>query len=686
MSAAARSGCIARVAPALLLIALHFSRLTAAADQSQFATHGMVASVHPLATEAGLNILKSGGNAIDAAVAVGFTLGVVDADNSGIGGGCFMLIRLANGRFVAIDGRETAPAAATRDLFVRNGKVVAELSLSGALASGVPGEVAAFEYALSRFGRKSLRDVLLPAAEIAENGFEISAEYAARLKGEADDMAKFESSRAVFFKDGRPLQKGEVLKQPELAAMYRGIAGQGSDWFYRGPFARATAKWMQANGGLLTLADFAGYRIKLRDPVTTTYRGFKIVSFGPPSSGGVHVAQMLNMLERFALKELDEAMRLHVLAEAMKLAFADRAHWLGDPDFTRVPRGLVSKRYAATLAKRINLDRATAVPAHGEPPRWQRDFFQTAAVSSGSNHDPVAGNLPLPLGGGEGWGEGGSRWPQPPWPHWISTQAIPMDRSADLPIGSTMAEKRTELIGKLALRRLGGSTRPLTLTLSPSEGERESLGVVAIGTGDTAVCEAFDSKKHTTHWSVADAEGNWVACTATVNTSFGSKVVIPGTGVVLNNQMDDFSAQPGVANYFGLVGAEANAVAPGKRPLSSMSPTIVLKDGKPIIALGAAGGPKIITAVVLELVAMLDLGFTPEQALAAPRIHNQWSPNELMVERALPGELKVALEQRGHAVKELKSFATSQIVARSADGKGFVGAADPRAGGNAVGW
>ena len=252
----------------------------------------------------------------------------------------------------------------------------------------------------------------------------------------------------------------------------------------------------------------------------------------------------------------------------MKLAFADRAYWLGDPDFAKVPRGLVSTKYAATLAKKISLDRVTEVSSHGQPPNWNTDVF----------------------------------------------------------------------------------------------------------------------KHHTTHFSVADAEGNWVACTATVNTSFGSKVVIPGTGVVMNNQMDDFSAQPGVPNAFKLVGAEANAVAPGKRPLSSMSPTIVLKDGKPVIALGASGGPKIISAVLMELVDMLDLGMTPEQAVAAPRIHQQWSPNELMIEQALPENLQEALRKRGHALTPLPSMAVSQIVARSADGKGFIGAADPRAGGAAGGW
>jgi gamma-glutamyltranspeptidase/glutathione hydrolase len=569
---------------------------------------GMVSSAHPLATEAGLNVLKSGGNAIDAAVAVGFTLGVVDTHNSGIGGGCFILIRLANGKFVAIDGREMAPAAATRDMFLRNGKGDTELSQTGPLASGVPGEVAAFDYAVKQHGKKKLKQLILPAADLAEQGFTVSAGFAGRLQSAADDLAKFEASRTIFLPDGKPLQAGAVLKQPDLAKTYRAIAKQGSAWFYRGPFAKAAEKWMKANGGIMTAGDFAKYRIVQREPVRTAYRGREIVSFAPPSSGGVHVVQMLNILENFDLKALDESARWHVVAESMKLAFADRAHWLGDPDYAKVPRGLVSKEYAATLAKLIQLDRASEVRKHGLPPARESDFFKQHTQPRSSRRE-----------------------------------------EAQIEIGNQKFE-----IGN-----------------------------------DNALLAALKwelNEKHTTHWSVADAEGNWVACTATINTSYGSKVVIPGTGVVLNNEMDDFSVQPGVANAFGLLGAEANAVAPGKRPLSSMSPTIVLQDGQPIIAIGAAGGPKIISAVLVQLVAMLDLGMTPTEAMALPRLHQQWSPDELLVEKALSENLKAALAQRGHVVKELNSLSVAHTVARSADGKSFVGAADPRAGGKAEGW
>jgi gamma-glutamyltranspeptidase / glutathione hydrolase len=422
---------------------------------------------------------------------------------------------------------------------------------------------------VKHYGRKRLADLLVPAARLAGEGFVLSASYARRLAEVEEEMKHFESARAVYFgPDGRVLGAGGLLKQPDLAATYRHIEAQGSPWFYRGPFAQAAERWMKANGGLLTAKDFREYRVQLREPIRTDYRGFEVVSFPPPSSGGVHVAQVLNMLQAFDLKALEPATRLHVMAEAMKLAFADRAYWLGDPEFARVPRGLVDKGYAKELAGRIAFDRVLAVPSHGVPPGAGTDVFG----------------------------------------------------------------------------------------------------------------------KHTTHFSVADAEGNWVACTATINTSFGSKVVIPGTGVVMNNQMDDFAIQPGVANYFGLIGAEANAVGPRKRPLSSMSPTIVLKDGRPLIALGAAGGPKIISAVILELVDMLDFGMSPTEAVTRPRIHHQWSPDELMVERTLPSALKQALAGLGHKVKEIGPSSVSQIVARSADGTGFEGAADPRAEGKAEGW
>jgi len=541
----------------------------AAQAKAAFGGRGMVATVHPLATAAGLDVLKHGGNAVDAAVAVALTLGVVDGHNSGIGGGCFMLIRRSDGTAVAIDGRETAPAAAKQDMFVRDGKADTSLSQNGALASGVPGALAAYDFAVRHYGRKSFPDLLLPAATLADKGFRVDAHYANRLKSVATNLEQFASSRSIFFKaNGALYGEGDILRQPDLAATYRAIATKGVSWFYDGPFAAALDAWMQGNGGIMTAKDLGAYEITLREPISTTYRGYKLILFPPPSSGGVHVAEILNILESFDIRGMDEATRLHVMAEAMKLAFADRAYWLGDPDFAAVPRGLLDKKYAASLARKIDLNHSTTVASHGEPPDSKEDIFT----------------------------------------------------------------------------------------------------------------------KHTTHFSVADAEGNWVACTATVNTSFGSKVVIPGTGVVMNDQMDDFSAQPGVANYFGLVGAQANAVAPGKRPLSSMSPTIVLKDGHPILALGAAGGPTIISQVVIALVDMLDLGLPPQVAIAEPRLHHQWSPDELTVEQTMPAALQSALRADGYHLKVVPTLGVMQIVGRTPDGRQFVGAADPRVPGLAEGW
>jgi len=549
----------------LVLITLN-SAVAAVAEGSR----GMVSSTHPLATQIGTDVLKRGGNAVDAAVAVAFALGVVDGHNSGIGGGAFMLIRRANGEIVALDGRETAPAAATREMFIRNGKADTSLSQSGPLASGVPGALALYERAVRDFGRLPLGDLVLPSAKIAEEGFALNVGYARRLRSTAAALRTFDETRRIFFTaEGAPLGEGDLLRQPDLARSYRSIAEHGGAWFYRGAYATAVGEWMKQHGGILTAEDFRRYDVRSRTPLVTTYREHTVVGFPPPSSGGVHVAQILNILEHFDLRGIASAgERLHLIAEAMKLAFADRAHWLGDPDFAEVPRGLIAKAYAQPLAARIDRARVTAVSGHGTPPDADPRFFE----------------------------------------------------------------------------------------------------------------------KHTTHFSVADAEGNWVACTATINTAFGSKVVVPGTGILLNNEMDDFSIEPGVPNHFKLIGAEANAVAPGKRPLSSMSPTIVLKNGEPVLAIGAAGGPTIITQVVLNLIAILDLGSPLDVALAQPRIHQQWMPDELRIERALPPDVRQDLIRRGHRFTEEITFGSSHVVGRSADGKTLLGAADPRAGGVAAGW
>lgn len=536
------------------------------------AARGMVATVHPLATEAGLEALRRGGNAVDAAVAAALTLGVVDSHNSGLGGGCFFLLQRPDGEIVALDGRETAPAAATRDLFVRDGRAVPELSQTGGLAVGVPGEVAALHLALTRYGRLEWGDHCRAAARVAEAGFEVTPSYSRRLASVTNELQRFPAARAVFLRPaGEPWLPGETLRQPELAASLRALAAEGPAWFYRGAFARATAAWMRANGGSLTEADLAAYVPRQREPIRTTYRGCEIIGFPPPSSGGVHVAQILNLLERFDLRALDphSADFVHLVAEAMKLAFADRAHWLGDPDFVPVPRGLVAREYADELARKIDRHRATAIQGAGSPPRAQADVFG----------------------------------------------------------------------------------------------------------------------KHTTHLSTADAAGNWVACTATLNTTFGSKVVVPGTGVVLNNQMDDFVAQPGATNFYRLVGAEANAIAPGKRPLSSMAPTIVRRDGRPILSVGAAGGPTIISQTVLAIIQVVDYGCSPAEALARPRFHHQWRPDELEIEQRFPEATKLELKRRGHTLREVESLGACQAVGRTPDQAAFCGAHDPRVSeGRAAGW
>lgn len=529
---------------------------------------GMVAAVHHLASEAGVEIMRRGGNAVDAAVVTGLVLGVVDSHNSGLGGGCFLLLRLPSGEVVALDGRETAPAAATADMFLRQGKAVPELSRTGALAVAIPGQAAVFHEAVIRYGKLPWKVHCEMAAQIAEAGFPVPRTYASRIAAVAKDLAAFPASRAIFLRaDGTPLQQGEIHQQPELAKTLRALGAGGPDWFYRGPFAQATAKWMRENGGLITEADFAAYTFKRRTPLETTYHGRRIVGMPPPSSGGVHVAQILNILEAKGSVRSEDFP--HVVAEAMKLAFADRAFWLGDPAFTKVPRGLADKDYGQSLAARIDVAKATLVKDHGTPPRADEHVFE----------------------------------------------------------------------------------------------------------------------KHTTHFSAADAAGNWVSCTSTINTSYGSKVVVPGMGVVLNNEMDDFAAEAGAPNAFGLVGAEANLPAPGKRPLSSMSPTLVFEGERPVLAIGAAGGPTIISQTLLALLHILDEGDTPAQALARPRFHQQWSPDELRVEKSMPSALKDDLRRRGHVLKEVDIIGSTQAVGQPVKDGPFVGAHDPRSReGRAAGW
>ncbi len=555
-----------RVLPAFI-VSLVFATTVVQAGAAR--SGGGVATVHPLATEAGLGALRAGGNAVDAAVSAALMLGVVDGQNSGIGGGCFILIRTPRGRFYAVDGRETAPARATSDMYVRGGRVDPGLSQEGALAVGTPGELAALDLVARRWGRLPLRRALLEAAERAEQGFAVSRHLADRLAGEREALRRFPDAARIFADaKGVPLREGAWLQQPDLAATHRRLAEQGIRWFYRGEFARRTEQWMRENHGILEARDFRAYRAKLREPVQSRFLDCEIVGFPPPSSGGVHVAQILNLLDRlpWARESADSPDFIHGVASAMSLAFADRAHWLGDSDFTSVPRGLVSAEYADRLAKRLERERAVVVDRHDTPPEAERDLFG----------------------------------------------------------------------------------------------------------------------KHTTHLSAADAEGWWVGLTATINTTLGSKVVVPGTGVVLNNEMDDFTAAPGTTNFFGLIGAEANAVAPGKRPLSSMSPTLVLRKGEPILVTGAAGGPTIISQTVLAVARVAAFQEGPAEALKGPRFHHQWRPDELLMENAWPEETLVELRRRGHRVRRVGALGASQAVGWR-EGR-FEAAADPRVGGAGVVW
>lgn len=538
---------------------------------------GVVATVNPLASQAAMQAFQRGGNAIDAAVAASLMLSVVDGHNSGIGGGCLALVYPADGRVVALDGREMAPGGASPEMFFRAGQPAPELSQLGPLAAGVPGLLATLERLSREHGQIDWNDALLGAAEVADAGFVISEHFARVLRNSAGDLKRFPASaRVLLDESGQPWSNGHLLRQPDLAQTLRQIAEQGIAWFYQGEFAERAATHLREAGGVMAASDFANYKTLARRAIQTQYRGDSVIGFPPPSSGGIHDAQMLGMLAEFDVAGIfaeSQARGLHLLLEVMKRAMADRAYWLGDADFAKVPRGLLDQDYLRQLASTIDLSRATEVKSHGQPPRAELDLF----------------------------------------------------------------------------------------------GQR----------------------KHTTHLTAADARGNVVAITQTVNTSFGCKMIVPGTGVVLNNEMDDFSIAPGVRNAFGLLGSEANVIAPGKRPLSSMSPTIVLDgDRKPILSCGAAGGPKIITAVLQLLVRVLDLDESLEQAIAAPRVHHQWSPDVAVCENALNDQTVEQLANMGHRIQRIGSAAVAQGMAMhriAGHAPQLTAASDPRVASSAMG-
>ena len=526
-----------------------------------YGKNGMVASEQGLATQVGLDILKQGGNAIDAAVAVGFALAVVLPNAGNIGGGGFMVLHDdKTGKDVAIDFREIAPAKASRDMYLDNqGNVIDGKSLFTHDASGVPGTVAGMEYALKKWGTMPLSKVLEPAIKLADKGFIVSDVLAQTLKEEKSTLGKWSSSKAIFFKNGEPLKSGDLLVQKDLAKSLRLIAKQGAKAFYQGEIATKIAKEMQSHGGTMTLEDLKAYKVVERQPIIGDYRGYKVVTMPPPSSGGVHLIEILNMLEHYPIKEdgVNSAKNIHHMAESMKLAYADRSEYLGDPDFVKIPvTGLTSKAYANELVKTIDDNKA----------------------------------------------------------------------------------------------RLSSNIKP-------------------------GKPQPYESDQ-TTHFSVMDKAGNAVAVTYTLNLNFGSGIVVEGTGILLNNEMDDFSVKPGVPNAFGLVGGTANAIEAKKRPLSSMTPTIVMKNNKPWLVTGSPGGARIITTVLQSVVNTIDHEMNPAEAIITPRVHHQWLPDELRVEEGISPDTIKLLQDKGHKVVTKAPMGRIQII--QADDSGFYGYSDPR--------
>lgn len=530
--------------------------------------HGMVASAHPLASQVGVDILEAGGNAIDAAVAVGFALGVVEPNASGIGGGGLMLIWFADsGEVVFIDSRETAPAAATADMFELDdrGKVIPDARgfnpvVHGGRSVAVPGEVAGLLTALDRFGSMSRIQVMRPAIDYAQQGITVSPVLAGIITENYEAISSFPASEKIYLNDGFPKEAGDTLRNPDLANTLGLIALEGRDAFYHGPVAQSIVDAVQADGGLMTMEDLADYDVSIREPVTSSYRGFEIISAPPPSSGGTHVIELLNIMENFDVEKmgLNTPRSIHAWAEAMKLMYADRAQFMGDSDFIEVPiDGLISKQYARDQFARIDMNSVMDGPANGDP--W--------TVESGS----------------------------------------------------------------------------------------------------------------TTHFSVVDSQGNMVAYTKTINHFFASGITTPGTGIVLNDQMDDFDKRPG----------HANSIAGGKRPLSSMSPTLLLEDGKPFATIGSPGGSRIITTVAMLISDLIDFEMDIQSAINTPRINNYQS-GPLKMEARIPVDVQNELLQMGHELDIRKDFdlyfgGAQGVVIDQKSGL-LHGGADPRRDGKAIGY
>ncbi|MGR3971638.1 gamma-glutamyltransferase [Shewanella sp. 1180_01] len=546
-----------------------FSQMATA--QPVWAKHGMVASQETLASRTGVEILKQGGNAVDAAVAVAFSLAVTLPRAGNIGGGGFMLVHIAKeNKTIAIDYREMAPSKAKKDIFHdENGDAVEKLSREHGLAVGVPGTVMGMSLALEKYGTMTLAQVTAPAIKMAQEGISVTPDLAQSLAGLKRRMSQWPTTAAIFYKaDGSDYQVDDILKQPELAHSLSLIAEKGTKGFYEGETATKLINAVKDAGGIMTLDDLKNYKVVEREPVRGEYRGYEVVSMPPPSSGGVHIIEMLNVLQQFPIDKLghNTAQTIHLMAETMKHAYSDRSEYLGDPDFYKVPvKALTSKDYAQKIASQIAMNKTT----------------------------PSAEIKP----------------------------------------------------GKLA----------------PYESDQ------------------------TTHFSVVDKWGNAVSNTYTLNFSYGSGLVAKGTGILLNNEMDDFSAKPGVPNGYGLVGGDANAVEGNKRPLSSMSPTIVMKDGKPFLVTGSPGGSRIITTTLQIIMNVIDHGLNIAEASNAARVHHQWLPDELRVESSLNRDTISLLEAKGHKVKVQSAMGSTQSIMVTE--QGIFGASDPRhSGSEAIGY
>ena len=527
--------------------------------RSQQSNSGLVVADSEQASKAGMEILKRGGNAIDAAIATAFALSVVDQASSGLGGGGFMVIyRAKDKKAFALDFRETAPQASRRELYMKDGKAVPSLSLTGALAVAVPGEVSGLIEAHSRFGTLPIAVLARPAIKLASEGFTVDGALRVAIERQQANMKRFSDLGRIYMPNGAVPKDGELIRQPELAEALKEIAQKGSEVFYRGWIAAAIVETIKKEGGVMTLDDLKHYRAVWRDPLIGSYRDHTVITMPPPSSGGVAILEMLNVLEGYKLNgfQHNSADYLHLLAETMKHAFADRAQFLGDPDFVHVPaRKLTAKGYAEWIRGRIATDKT-------RPPTFYGYY----------NYN---------------------------------------------------AEK-------------GG----------------------------------------TTHFSVVDRFGNVVSCTQSVNTRFGSKLLVPRAGIVLNNEMDDFAIHSEIGNVYGLIGNEANSLQPKKRPLSSMSPTIILNGNRPELVVGGAGGPRIINATLQTILNVLDFRMPVKTAVETERMHHQWMPDRLILEAKISGDRRKALEERGHAVREQNALGVVQAITVS--GAEASGAADPR--------